>query len=163
MSKKETNHAFIDAQNTHSGTVHLGWKIDWNKFRIYLKEKYNVKIAYIFIGYICSNKSLYKKLKKAGFVLVFKPTVVDSSGKIKGNCDADLVLHALIKKDQYNNAVIVTSDGDFYSLVRYLLKEDKLKIVLSSHTKNCSGLLKKEAMDKIHYISNLRFKIAFLK
>ena len=43
------------------------------KFRIYLKEKYNVSQAYIFIGYMPGNENLYKSLQKYGYVLNFKP------------------------------------------------------------------------------------------
>ena len=41
------NYAFIDAQNVHLGIKSLGWKIDWKKFRVYLKDKYKVANAYL--------------------------------------------------------------------------------------------------------------------
>lgn len=40
----KNNYAFIDAQNLYLAIKELGWKIDYKKFRIYLKEKY--KVAY---------------------------------------------------------------------------------------------------------------------
>ncbi len=163
MIKNKNNYAFIDGQNTYLGAVSLGWKIDWKKFRVYLKEKYSVSVAYIFIGYISTKSELYKKLQESGFILIFKPTISDSKGNIKGNCDADLVLHVLVEKDKYNKAIIVSSDGDFYSLVRYLYKEKKLEMVLSSNFKGCSSLLKIEARNKMNYMSNLKDKIGFSK
>ncbi|MBU2542149.1 hypothetical protein KJ785_01145 [Patescibacteria group bacterium] len=33
------NFAFIDSQNLHLGISSLGWKLDYKKFRRYLKEK----------------------------------------------------------------------------------------------------------------------------
>ena len=42
MKKKENNYAFIDAQNVHLGIKLLGWNLDWVKFRVHLKEKYNI-------------------------------------------------------------------------------------------------------------------------
>jgi len=98
-------------------------------------------------------------LQKAGYILIFKPIILDGEGKAKGNCDADLVLHALLEREKYDKAVIVTSDGDFYSLVRYLRENNKLEMVLSPHEKTCSMLLKKEARDKIAYMTNLGKKI----
>ena len=91
--------------------------------------------------------------------MIFKPIILDNNGKAKGNCDADLVLHALIEKDKYNQAVIVTSDGDFYSLIRYLYDNGKLAMVLSPYAETCSKLLKREAKDKINYMDNLKGKI----
>jgi uncharacterized LabA/DUF88 family protein len=160
LKKKENNYAFIDGQNTYLGAISMGWKIDWARFRVYLKEKYYVSVAYIFIGYIPSRNDLYKKLQQAGFILIFKPTIPDSKGNIKGNCDADLVLHTLVEKDNYDKAIIVSSDGDFYSLVRYLNKINKLKIVLSSNHKNCSSLLRNESKGRVFYLQYMKNKIS---
>lgn len=153
------NFAFIDVQNVHRGIKSLGWRIDWIKFRKYLKDKYSAHTAYLFIGYIASNQILYLKLQNAGYVLIFKPVVLDDTGRAKGNCDADLVLHTILEKDNYDGAVIVTSDGDFYSLVKYLYDNKKLLMVLSPYIKTCSRLLKKEAKEKINYMDNLKCKI----
>jgi len=154
-----SNYAFIDAQNLHRGIKSLGWQLDWKKFRVYLKEKYKVSVAYIFIGYIPSHQDMYAHLQKAGYVLIFKPVIMDNNGNAKGNCDADLILHTLTEKDQYDKAVIVTSDGDFYSLVKYLYAQNKLEMVLSPYIKTCSKLLEKEAKEKINYMDNLKGKI----
>jgi uncharacterized LabA/DUF88 family protein len=48
------------------------------------------------------------------------------AGKVKGNVDAELVLHAMIEYPNYDKALIVTGDGDFFCLVEYLIKQDKL-------------------------------------
>ena len=153
------NFAFIDAQNVHLGIKSLGWDLDWHKFRIYLKEKYSVSVAYLFIGYIPSNQDLYSKLQKAGYILIFKPIIFDDEGKAKGNCDADLVLRTMIELPNFDKAMIVTSDGDFYSLVRYLYEKDKLQMVLSPYIETCSKLLKQEAKSKINYLNDLSRKI----
>lgn len=139
----------------------MGWKLDWKRFRTYLTEKYNVSTAYIFIGYIPENQKLYASLQKAGYVLIFKPVLPDKDGKVKGNVDADLVLQAMIDFTQYGKAIIVTSDGDFYSLVRYLYQHQKLLKVLSPYVKTCSVLLKKSAKEKIVFMDNLRKKLEY--
>lgn len=159
MVGKLNNCAFIDAQNVHLGIKSLGWDLDWTKFRIYLREKYAVSTAYLFIGFIQSNQNLYSELQKAGYILVFKPIILDGNGKAKGNCDADLVLQAILKINEYDKAVIVTSDGDFYSLVRHLYENNKLLFVFSPYVKTCSKLLKKEAKEKIYSMDNLRKKL----
>lgn len=153
------NYAFIDAQNIEKGVRALGWRLDWSRFRIYLKEKYSVSVAFIFIGYVETNAYLYDDLYKSGYKLIFKPIIKSKYGETRGNCDADLVLQAMIEFSNYNKAIIASSDGDFYSLVRYLYSKDKLRVVLSSHTRNCSALLKVEGKEKIHYLNNLKSKL----
>lgn len=161
MKQKENNYAFIDSNNLNLGIQSLGWKLDFRKLRIYLKEKYNVSTAYLFIGYVAINQDLYSSLQKTGFVLVFKPTLPDKDGKVKGNIDANLVLQAMIDYKNYDKAVIITSDGDFYCLVKYLYENNKLKTVVSPYTKTCSVLLKKSAKEKIVFMDNLRKKLEY--
>ena len=159
--KENNNYAFIDGQNLNLGIRSLGWKLDYKKFRIYLKEKYKVSKAYLFLGYIPINQDLYSSLQKDGYVLVFKPTWPNKNGEIKGNVDADLVLQVMLDYKKYNQAIIVTSDGDFYSLVKHLYKNNKLKYVISPYVKTCSVLLKKSAKEKIIFMGNLRKKLEY--
>ncbi len=157
MDKKTKNNvAFIDGANLHKGALDLGWKFDYHRFRIWLQEKYEVKTAYLFLGLIPKYKELYKYLQEAGFTIIFKEVVYDGSGKPKGNCDADLVLQAT--RDAYENkfdsAVIVSSDGDYAGLVKFLDEKNKLLVVLSpSIEKRCSILLKRTGA-KIAYIND---------
>jgi len=159
----QKNYAFIDSQNLNLGIKSLGWKLDYKKFRVYLKEKYHIKKAYLFIGYVPANQDLYSSLQSMGYVLVFKPTLPDKDGNIKGNIDADLVLQAMIDYRKYDKAVIVTSDGDFYSLVKYLYTNKKLERVISPYMKTCSSLLKKTAKEKIIFMHNLSKKLGYKK
>jgi len=137
------NYAFIDGQNLNLGVRELSWHLDYKKFRVYLREKYKVDKAYYFIGYLDENRNLYKFLQEAGYILIFKPIVRDGEGRVKGNVDADLVLQATIDCKSYDKAVLVSSDGDFYSLVKYLYEHGKLRAVISPYVKTCSVLLKK--------------------
>ena len=165
MKQKEKVYAYIDGNNLNLGIKILGWKLDFKKFRVYLKEKYNVLVAYIFIGYVPTNQDLYSSLQKAGFVLIFKPTLPDKDGEVKGNIDVDLVLQVMIdyKDNNLDKALIVTSDGDFYSLVKYLYEQRRLLFVMSPYVKTCSALLKKSAKEKIIFMDNLRGKLEYKK
>jgi uncharacterized LabA/DUF88 family protein len=163
MKKQEKNFAYIDGANLYNGVGSLGWKLDYRRFRVWLKEKYSVERAYLFIGLVAKNKDLYTYLQEAGFTLVFKETVCDGNGKIKGNCDADLVLFAV--RDAYENAykktVIVSSDGDYAGLVKFLIEKEKLKILLSpSKSEKCSILLKRTSAP-IAYLENQKKILQF--
>ena len=160
---ENNNYAFIDSQNLNLGVKSLGWKLDFKKFRIYLKEKYHVATAYIFIGFVPMNQNLYSSLQKDGYVLVFKPTISYRNGEVKGNVDAELVLQAMIDYNNYDKVVIVSSDGDFYCLAKYLYERNKLQIVMSPYVKTCSILLKKSAKEKIVFMDNLKKKLEYNK
>src|SRR3989338_7889662 len=138
------NFAYIDEANLYKGIKELGWSLGYGRFRVWLKEKYSVERAYLFIGLVSKHKDLYTYLQEVGYTLVFKETVFDGDGNVKGNCDADLVLHAA--KDAYESncerAVLISSDGDYASLVKFLLEKNKLEIILSPSNK-CSILLKR--------------------
>ena len=58
------NIAYIDGANLHKGIGSLGWELDYARFRVWLKEKYHVEVAYIFIGLIPRFKDLYKFLQE---------------------------------------------------------------------------------------------------
>jgi len=154
MSKKETIYAFIDSQNLNLGTskdiyrnkklIYKGWRLDFRKFRRYLTDKFKVKRAFLFIGFIKKNWKLYKYLKSCDYELVFKPTVNDNLGKPKGNVDAEIVLHsAVIQYPNYHKAVFVAGDGDYYCLYEYLEKKKKLSRIVIPNVKSESSLLRK--------------------
>lgn len=138
--KLPNNYAFIDSQNLNLGVQKSGWKMDWRKFREWLRDQYGVTHAYMFIGYMSENEALYQQMYDYGFLVVLKPTLevvqVEKAGEkpkedkdkvpVKGNIDADLVLHAMKELPNYDKAIIVSGDGDFFGLVEYLKEQGKL-------------------------------------
>jgi uncharacterized LabA/DUF88 family protein len=109
-------------------------------------------------SYIATNQSLYISLQNYGYILVFKPTLVLPSGRPKGNVDAELVLHAMIEYPNYEKAVIVAGDGDYYCLVDYLRKRDKLLRLIIPDQYKYSSLLRK-FVPQIVFMNNLRHKL----
>ena len=73
-----------------------GWKLDFRRFRVYLKDKYHVTKAFLFIGYVPDKCFFYTYLQECGYHCVFKPPEL-VGGKIKGNVDTELVLHTMIQ------------------------------------------------------------------
>ena len=147
----------------HAKLQQLGWKLDLRRFRVYLKHRYHVTKAYLFIGYLPENANLYRALQEYGYLLIFKNVLQKKDGTVKGNVDAELVLHAMIQYKNYDQAVIVTSDGDFACLVEYLFGKEKLKTVLSSRFETCSILLKRAARGRIDFLRGLQEKLAYKK
>lgn len=60
---------------------------------------------------------------------------------IKGNVDAELVLYAMKELPNYDQAIIVSGDGDFFSLAEYLEEQGKLAHILTPNWQY-SSLLK---------------------
>ncbi len=161
--KKLQNYAFIDAQNLHLGVNSLGWKLDYQKFRHYLRGKYKVAKAFIFIGYIKKNEDIYENLKSFGYELIFKPTLESKRIPMKGNCDAELVLQAMIEYENYKKAVIVTGDGDFHCLVKHLMEKEKLEKILAPHPKVCSSLLRHFPGEYLAYVGDAKERLERMK
>jgi len=148
-------YAFIDSQNLNVTVQKLGWKMDWRKFREFLTQKFGVGTAFMFIGYVPEFEDMYLQLHETGYAIVLKPTfdmtrprpeLMEKSDKLrahkpeqreedkkptKGNIDADLVLWAMKELPNYDKAIIVSGDGDFYSLVEYLEGKGKLLKLLT--------------------------------
>jgi hypothetical protein len=123
-----------------------------------LRDKYDVAKAFIFIGYIPQNQDLYTNLQKDGYILIFKPTLTLPGGNVKGNVDAELVLHAMIEYENCSKALIITGDGDFYCLVDYLSKHNKLLKLMIPNIDKFSSLYRK-IMTSVVFINNLRGKL----
>ena len=161
MLPKRNNFAFIDSQNLNLSIQQLGWTLDFKRFRVYLAEKYGVVSAYLFIGFVPGNQKLYTALQSAGFICIFKPTLVYKDGTIKGNCDAELVLHTMIEYTNYEKAIIVTGDGDFYCLAKYLLENNKLECIMIPNRLRFSALLKwKMFRPHLRFMNDLRQLLA---
>ena len=168
---KANNYAFIDSQNLNLGTskdiydknnnlIYKGWKLDFKRFRVYLKDKYKVGKAFLFIGKMPDNENLYQKLEEDGYILIFKP-ILEINGKIKGNVDAELVLHTMIEFDNYDKAIVVSGDGDFHCLVEYLVEKKKFLHLMIPNDRGYSSLLKKFKDDYFVYLSGLRKKLEY--
>src|SRR3989338_6203297 len=144
MKAEQGTIAYIDAANLHKGSGSLGWKLDYRRFRVWLSDRFGIESAYLFIGLVPANKDLYTKLQEAGYLLVYKEVTYDGDGKVKGNCDADLVLRASMDffEGRLKNAVLISSDGDYAPLVN-LLKERGVFRALISPGNKCSYLLRK--------------------
>ncbi len=48
-AKNKNNYAFIDSQNLNLSIKDQGWALDFKRFREYLKDKYGVIKAFLFI------------------------------------------------------------------------------------------------------------------
>lgn len=170
---KKGNFAFIDNQNLNLGIQRNGWKMDWRKFRAFLRNEYGVETAYMFIGYMPEYEELYNQMHESGYLVVLRPTLEmfkihdentaekteEEKKQVKGNVDVELVLWAVKEMPNYNKAVIISGDGDFYSLVEHLKEKGKLKNLMVPN-RQYSKLLRQFDDDIVH-LEQMRRKLAY--
>mgnify|MGYP001559616042 CR=1 FL=1 len=155
MLNKPIIYAFIDSQNLNFSIRNIGWKLDFKKFLIYLKEKYQVSRAYMFMGYFAENSGIYRYLREVGYIVILKPTIGQ-----KGNCDAELVLYSMIEYYNFEKAILISGDWDFYCLVKYLVDNDKLFKLGIPNKYRYSALLRK--FSRFHfYVNKLRHRLEY--
>jgi len=77
----------------------------------------------------------YLKLKEFGYELYLKPVKLyeqeDGTTKRKANCDVEMAFYLMKEENNFNRAVILSGDGDFLPVLKYLKDKNKEIIVLS--------------------------------
>jgi len=174
------NFAFIDGANLHITYEYMDWKLDYQKLRCYLTKKYSVTVAYYFIGNTGEN-DLYTHLDVCNYTVKFKSpssfteeeegcpyckkVITPEIHTHKSDRDSFMTLRIIEEGSQslYDKAVLITSDGDFDEVVKWLLRKDKLQIVLAPCRDGCSRLLKDITKGQIAFIDDLREELELIE
>ena len=162
MCNKGVNYAFIDSQNLYLAIRSQGWILSYKRFRRYLADKYKIRKAFMFVGHLPGNEGFYSLLENLGYEVILKPTLSLPNGKVKGNVDAELVLHAMIEYSNYDKALVVTNDGDFHCLVEYLVKQNKLLKLMIPDSRTYSSLLRRFGSHLV-FMNGLKNKLEYKK
>lgn len=76
----------------------------------------------------------YSKLKEFGYQLFLKPVKIyfkeDGSTEKKANCDVDMSFWLMREKENYDRVVILSGDGDFLPVLKYLQNELKKEVFI---------------------------------
>lgn len=168
------NYAFIDGNNLRLTYINLKIEFKYDKFISYLNKKHNVTKVYYFIGQIPKCQSTYDTLESFGYTMSHRDISVQQgkiltcpkckhqyqeNAKVKCDCDADIVLRIMNEINDYDKAILVSSDGDFDNTVKQLLIADKLDMVLACCKKGCSDLLVRAARGRIAFLDELLSEI----
>ena len=107
----------------------------------YLTELIKTKsIGWDDASVILANRHLQRarfflKLEEFGYQLVIKPVKnylqADGSWKRKANCDVDMAFYLMRERDIFRRAVVLSGDGDFLPVLKYLKNQSKEVIILS--------------------------------
>ena len=108
----------------------------------------------------------YKMLKSFGYILYLKPvkqyTQEDGSTKRKANCDVDMAFHLMKEKDNFTRALILSGDGDFLPVLKYLEETGK-EVMILARGKRTAKEIKRFAGGNFRDFVRLENHIRFLK
>jgi len=110
-------------------------------------EKFN-EAELLLIGRHLKRIFFYKKLEEFGYELYLKPVKLyeqeDGTTKRKANCDVEMSFYLMKEKDNFERAIILSGDGDFLPVLKYL-KEIKKDIVVLSRGERSAKEIKRFA------------------
>ncbi len=134
--------------------------LDYTAFRRYLADRFGVTKALYFVGYVPTERPMYNRLKRSGYLLKFKPTATNKDGERKGNVDAELILCAALRRQCYDKAIIVAGDGDYYCLAKYLRRRRQLLKIIVPDRHNYSWLLRRFGPDLV-FLNGTKTKLEY--
>lgn len=77
----------------------------------------------------------YLKLDQFGYKLYLKPVKLyhqdDGSTQRKANCDVDMAFYLMKEKDNFDRVLVLSGDGDFLPVLKYLKTVGKEVIILA--------------------------------
>ena len=77
----------------------------------------------------------YLKLQQFGYILILKPVKLyeqeDGTTRRKANCDVEMTFRMMMEKDNFDQAVILSGDGDFLPVLKHLRDIDKNVVILA--------------------------------
>ena len=89
----------------------------------------------ILIGRHLQRIRFYLNLKKFGYEPYLKPVKLydqdDGTTKRKANCDVEMAFYLMKEKDNFDKVIILSGDGDFLPVLKYLKEQGKEVIILA--------------------------------
>lgn len=137
--------------------------MDFEKLIKYFRTRFGATNILYYAGLDSENKKqilFYELLQKFGYEIKLVPVKRFKDGKRKGDVDARLTFEAMKYFNDYNKAIFLTGDGDYYWLLEYLLEKGK-DIKLMAHSKNTAQELKQLFGGEFTDISRLKILLQF--
>lgn len=99
------------------------------------KQKYLNEAQIVLIGRHLQRVRFYLNLQNFGYKLFLKPVKLyeqeDGTNRRKANCDVDMAFHLMKEKDNFDRVIILSGDGDFLPILKYLKSQNKEVIILA--------------------------------
>lgn len=144
--KTYPNVAFIDSQNLYLATTYDGWRVDFQRLCIYLRDKYNCGTVYFFVDAFQNvNRDLYTRIQEGGGIIILRSHSDHIKSEKKGNVDTDIVFEMMrqyAEEDPKRQFVLVSGDGDYFRTVEHLILKERMLKVIHPSKKSASSLYK---------------------
>lgn len=147
----------IDVQNMYHSAKNLyNCKVNFSEV---LKTALAGRKLIRAIGYVIKTeggeeKGFFTALRNMGIEVKMKDLQIFPGGLKKGDWDVGLAVDAIKFSGYLDTIVLVTGDGDFVPLVRYLKNATAVRVEIVAFGSSCSGILKAISDDFIDLESN---------
>ena len=126
------------------------------------KKKYVTEAKLDLLDRHLKRVRFYLRIQRFGYSLVLKPvkTYEDDEGnsRRKANCDVDMAFYLMRDRETYDRAVILSGDGDFLPVLKFLKGEGKQVLILARAPRTAKEI-KRFAGDKFMDFEYLREKL----
>lgn len=106
----------------------------------------------------------YQKLNSFGYKLYLKPVKLyeqeDGTTRRKANCDVEMAFHLMKEKDNFDRTVVLSGDGDFLPVLKYLQDEGKNILILARGLRTAKEI-KQFAGDKFLDFTRLEHRLKY--
>jgi uncharacterized LabA/DUF88 family protein len=155
--------AFIDASNVYHATLREGWEVDYEKLYTYLTSRYGVSRVFFFCGTTHNKKraNLYDTLLRVGYELVLVLTRLIARREAKADVDSAMTFEMMRRIGEYDAAIVMTGDGDYYDVLKHLL-EKKQSVRLVSTTESSAGDLRSLFGSKFIHLNSVRHLVEYV-
>ncbi len=143
----------VDVQNMYYSAKHK-YKAKVN-FRNVLKEAVSGRVLTRAIAYVIKTdivkkeKDFFEALNKSGFEVKEKDLQIFPGGAKKGDWDVGITMDAIRLGKKVDTVVIVSGDGDYIPLVRYLQLSEGCQVEVMAFGKTASNELQEQVDDFI--------------
>lgn len=153
--------AYIDASNLRFWVAQSAWELDYKSFRSWLRDKFWVSRAILFMWLIPEYADLYNYLQSIGYEIIFRPTLTSKEWKTKWNVDGELILQMCSDFYEWKmeKSVLVSWDGDYHCIVHFLKNRKVPVSIIAPNQKYLSYLLRKSGVP-IVILDNFQNKLS---
>ena len=130
---------FVDSANIIHSCNDLGWKIGYKALQKYFQQNTKLVDIYFYSATESANSkqnAFLAMLSRKGFKIRTKKLkyIKEGDGQVfvKGNLDAELTTDLILRKDDYDTAVLLSGDSDFQAPISAIQSFGKKVVVIST-------------------------------
>jgi len=104
-----------------------------------------------------TEKKFFESLEKAGYEVMTKDLQIFKGGMKKGDWDVGIAIDAIKLANNLDVIVLVSGDGDYIPLVKYLQFNKGVRVEIMAFKESCSHKLIEEADDFVNLSESAKF------